>query len=222
MTPERKTLLEKLRMLSDSINTFARVVSDHGPRPCLRAAYWAAAPCCLKTRVKQNRLLPVVRLANRKAAAPWLALELDETAADTERLLAVSRIVTGAGEAEEQGGWEDGEAIPILPGKELMGLLEMRWDPFILQAEEETRVLTEGEEKDWYSPQVQRRERDKSIGVFEPDFLRLDGWVEEGEKEQGEEEYAEARGENEEKEEREVEREDTKEEEGGEHEPLIV
>jgi len=156
-------------------------------------------------------------------------LELDGTAADTERLLAVSRYVTGAGEAEKQGGREDGEAFPILPGElleELMGLLEMRWDPFILQAEEETRVtrvLTEGEEKDWYSPQVQRRrERDKAIGVFEPDFFRLDGWVEEGEKEQGEEEDAEARGENEEKGEREVEMEDTKEEEGGEHEPLIV
>lgn len=110
MTPKCKTLLEKLRKFSDVNHTFARVVADHGPRPCPRAACWAAASRCLKTRVKHNKPLPVVRLANRKIEQPWL-------------------YVTGAGEAEEQGGRAGGEANPILPSElftELMGMMEMR------------------------------------------------------------------------------------------------
>lgn len=182
-TPERKTLLEKLRVLNTTAHVLTGVVTNQGPHPGLRAACWAAVPRCLRERVRISRPLLVLHLLDSTVSHPWLTFKIAEKSVETERFLAVLRFVTATGELEKDAGAEGREAWPLLPHElfnEVRGMLELRWDYMVLQAEWETGMGGNIGGYDELRGQHQR-ESDERLEAFDSWYFRDDGWTEEGE-----------------------------------------
>lgn len=176
-------MLGKLRVLNTTAHVLTGVVANHGPHPGLRIACWAAVPRCLKGRVRISQPLPVAHLIDSTISHPWLTFKIEEKAAETGKFLAVLRFVTATGELEKDAGAEGREAWPLMPYElfnEVMGILELRWDYMVLQAEKETGVGADVGGYDELRGQHQR-ESDERLEAFNSWSFRDDAWTEEGE-----------------------------------------